>query len=86
MARTSPIRFAVSSCPEIIRNSYFTYEAITIEQITKEIVNYLDELVEEINNDLLYFFKDNHRFLRKLDKVALAESEKQLEQEFKTVA
>lgn len=65
---------------EIIKDSYFTHESITTEQIQKEIVNYLDELVEEINNDPLYFFRENHQFWRKLDKVALAEEEKQQQQ------
>jgi hypothetical protein len=66
---------------EIIKDSYFTHESITTEQIQKEIVNYLDELVEEINNDPLYFFRENHQFWRKLDKVALAEEEKQQQQQ-----
>lgn len=64
---------------EIIKDSYFTHESITIEQIQKELTNYLDELVEEINNDPLYFFKDNHRFWRKLDKLALANEQQQIE-------
>ena len=62
---------------EIIKDSYFTHESITIEQIQKELTNYLDDLVEEINSDPLYFFKDNHRFWRKLDKVALANEQQQ---------
>ena len=64
---------------EIIKDSYFTHESITIEQIQKELTNCLDELVEEINNDPLYFFKDNHRFWRKLDKLALANEQQQIE-------
>jgi hypothetical protein len=77
--------YNLEQASEKIRDSYFTHESITTEQITKEIVNYLDELVEEINNDPLYFFRDNYQFWRKLDKVALAE-EKQQQQQFKTVA
>ena len=65
---------------EIIKDSYFTHESITIEQIQKEIINYLDELVGEINNDPLYFFRENHQFWRKLDKVCLQEEEKQQQQ------
>ena len=63
-----------------IKNSYFTHEAIAVEQIQKQLVNYLDDLVEEINNDPLYFFRDNYQFWRKLDKVALSEEEQQPEQ------
>lgn len=63
-----------------IKNSYFSHEAIAVEQIQKQLVNYLDDLVEEINNDPLYFFRDNYQFWRKLDKVALSEEEQQPEQ------
>ena len=77
--------YNLEQASEIIRDSYFTHESITTEQIQKEIVNYLDELVEEINNDPIYFFRDNHQFWKKLDRVALAE-EKQQQQQFKTVA
>lgn len=78
--------YNLEQASETIRDSYFTHESITSEQITKEIVNYLDELVEDINNDPLYFFRDNHQFWRKLDKVALAESQRQSKQQFKTLA
>ena len=78
--------YNLEQASETIRDSYFTHESITSEQITKKIVNYLDELVEEINNDPLYFFRDNHQFWRKLDKVALAKSAGQSKQQFKTVA
>lgn len=73
--------YDLNQASEIIKDSYFTYESITTEQIQKEIINYLDELVEEINNDPLYFFRENHQFWRKLDKVALAEEEKQQQQQ-----
>lgn len=72
--------YDLNQASEIIKDSYFTHESITTEQIQKEIINYLDELVEEINNDPLYFFRENHQFWRKLDKVALAEEEKQQQQ------
>ncbi len=76
--------YDLNQASETIKDSYFTHESITVEQIKKEIINYLDDLVEEINNDPIYFFRDNHQFWKKLDKVALAEEEKQ--QQFKTVA
>ena len=63
---------------QIIKDSYFTHDSVTNEEITKELTNYLDDLVGEINNDPLYFFRDNHQFWRKLDKLALAK-EQQLE-------
>ncbi len=69
--------YDLNQASEIIKDSYFTHESITTEQIKKKIVNYLDELVEEINNDPLYFFKDNHQFWKKLDKVALLEEQQQ---------
>ena len=69
--------YNLNQASEIIKDSYFTHDSITTEQIKKEIVNYLDELVEEINNDPLYFFKDNHQFWRKLDKVALKVEQQQ---------
>ena len=76
--------YELNRAVEIIRDSYFTHESITDEQIEKEIVNYLDELVEEINNDPLYFFKDNYQFWKRLDKVCVKNEEQQ--QQFKTVA
>ncbi|MDJ0589866.1 MAG: hypothetical protein QNJ72_07700 [Pleurocapsa sp. MO_226.B13] len=69
--------YDLNKASETIKDSYFTHESITTEQIKKELTNYLDELVEEINNDPLYFFRDNHQFWRKLDKVALAEEQQQ---------
>ncbi len=77
--------YNLEQAAETIKDSYFTHDAIAVEQIKKEIVNYLDELVEEINNDPIYFFKDNYQFWKKLDRVALAEEEKQ-QQQLKTVA
>lgn len=69
--------YNLEQASEIIKDSYFTHDAITVKQIEKEIINYLDELVEEINNDPIYFFKDNYQFWKKLDRVALTEEEKQ---------
>ena len=62
---------------QTIKDSYFTHDAIAVKQIEKEIINYLDELVEEINNDPIYFFKDNYQFWKKLDRVALTEEQQQ---------
>lgn len=69
--------YNLEQASEIIKDSHFEDDAITVKQIEKEIVNYLDELVEEINNDPIYFFKDNYQFWKKLDRVALTEEEKQ---------
>ena len=63
---------------QTIKESYFVNESINVEEINKELTNYLEELVEEINNDPLYFFRENHQFWKKLDKVAL-NKEKQSE-------
>lgn len=71
--------YDLTKASEIIKDSYFTHDAIAVEQIQKQLTDYLDELVEEINNDPLYFFRENHQFWKKLDKVALAQ-EKQSEQ------
>ena len=72
--------YDLTKASETIKDSYFTHDSITTEQVKKEIISYLDDLVEEINNDPLYFFKDNHHFWRKLDKVALAQEQQQPEQ------
>ena len=69
--------YDLTEASKTIKDSYFTHEAIAVEQIQKQLVNYLDELVEEINNDPLYFFRDNHQFWRKLDKVAIDSEEEQ---------
>ncbi len=69
--------YNLEQAAEIIKDSYFTHDSINAEQIKKEIINYLDDLVEEINNDPLYFFRENHQFCQKLDKVAKAEEQQQ---------
>ena len=71
--------YDLTKASEIIKDSYFTHESITTKQIKKQLTNYLDELVEEINNAPLYFFRENHHFWRKLDKVALTEEQQQPE-------
>jgi hypothetical protein len=76
--------YDLTKASETIKNSHFTHDLITTEQIKKEIINYLDELVEEINNDPLYFFRENYHFWRKLDKVCLQKDEQQ--QQLKDVA
>lgn len=65
--------YDLTEASEVIKDSHFTYDSITTEQIKKELINYLDELVEEINNDPIYFFRENYHFWRKLDKVCLRE-------------
>jgi hypothetical protein len=73
--------YELNRAVEIIKDSYFTHESITDEQIKKEIVDYLDELVEEINNDPIYFFKDNYQFWKRLDKVCAKNEEQQQQQQ-----
>lgn len=78
--------YDLTKASETIKDSYFTHDAIAVEQIKKQLTNYLDELVEEINNDPLYFFRDNHQFWRKLDKVALAQEQQQQPEQLDNVA
>ena len=68
-------QFAQAS--EIIKDSYFVHESITTEEIQKELNNYLDNLIEEINNDPLFFLKEEHQFWKKLDNICLQKSENQ---------
>lgn len=56
---------------EIIKESRFAKDIITVKDIALLIERYVDELIEEINNDPEYFFKDNYHFWRKLEKIAL---------------
>ena len=53
---------------EIIKESRFAEDNLTIEDIALFVEKYVDELIEEINNDPEDFFKDNYRFWRELDK------------------
>ena len=62
---------------EIIKDSYFTHENITTEDIEKELDNCLDNLIEEINNEPLFFLKENHQFWSKLHTVCLRKAENQ---------
>lgn len=63
---------------EIIKESRFAEEIITIDEIAFLIERYVDELIEEINNDPEDFFQDNYRFWKQLDKAAI-ETERQQE-------
>ena len=63
---------------KIIKKSRFSEDIITIDAIALIIERYLDDLIEEINNDPEYFFKDNHRFWNQLDKAALEAEQKQV--------
>ena len=60
---------------EIIKDSYFVHESITTEEIQKELDNYLENLIEEINNEPLFFLKEEHQFWKKLDKICLRKAE-----------
>ena len=75
---TERVMYDLTKASETIKDSHFTHESITTEQIMKQITNYLDEIVEEINNDPIYFFRENYHFWRKLDKVCL-QADEQLE-------
>ena len=52
---------------EIIKESPFAEDNLTVDDIALLIEKYLDELIEDINNDPENFFKDNYRFWRQLD-------------------
>ncbi len=62
---------------KIIKESRFSEDIITVDAIALVIERYLDELIEEINNDPEYFFKDNYRFWNQLDKAALEAEQKE---------
>jgi hypothetical protein len=61
---------------EIIKESRFAEDIITVDEIALLIERYVDELIEEINNDPEYFFKENYRFWKQLNKVVI-ETERQ---------
>ena len=56
---------------QIIKDSRFSEDAISEEAIALIIARYVDELIEDINNDPEDFFKDNYRFWRQLDNAAI---------------
>ena len=56
---------------QIIKDSRFSEDAISEEAIALIIARYVDELIEELNNDPEDFFKDNYRFWRQLDNAAI---------------
>ena len=60
---------------EIIKDSHFTHENITTEDIQGELDNYLENLIEEINREPLFFLKENHQFWHRLDTVCLRKAE-----------
>ena len=60
---------------QIIKDSRFPEDAISEDVIALIIARYVDDLVEEIENDPEDFFKDNYRFWRQLDK-AIIEAER----------
>jgi hypothetical protein len=62
---------------KIIKEARFAEDPITLDAIALVIERYVDNLIEEINNDPEYFFRDNHRFWRELDKAVL-EAEQQV--------
>jgi hypothetical protein len=56
---------------EIIKESRFAEDIITVDEIALLIERYVDELIEEINNDPEYFFKDNYHFWKQLNKAVI---------------
>lgn len=56
---------------QIIKDSKFLEDAISEDVIALIIARYVDELIEEINNNPEDFFKDNYRFWRQLDDAAI---------------
>ena len=66
-------QFAQAS--EIIKDSYFVHESITVEEIQQELDNYLENLIEEINREPLFFLKEEHQFWKNLDKICLRKAE-----------
>ncbi len=56
---------------EIIKESRFAEDNLTVDEIALFVEKYVDELIEDINNDPEDFFKDNYRFWRRLDKAAI---------------
>ena len=61
---------------QIIKDSRFSEDVISEEAIALIIARYVDEVIEDINNDPEDFFKDNYRFWRQLDNAAI-EAERQ---------
>jgi|GEM_PF-4924327 len=62
---------------EIIKDSHFTHDNITAEEIQRELNNYLENLIEEINNEPLFFLKEEHKLWRNLDTICLRKAENQ---------
>lgn len=67
---------------EIIKESRFSEDNITVDEIALLIERYVDELIKEINNDPEDFFRDNYRFWRDLDKAILVAEEKKLHKHY----
>ncbi len=62
---------------QIIKESRLAEDVISPQAIALVIERYVDELIEEINNDPEGFFRDNYRFWRELDKAVLEAERKQ---------
>ena len=56
---------------EIIKDSRFAEDNLSVDEIALFVEKYVDELIEDINNDPEDFFKDHYRFWRQLDKAAI---------------
>jgi hypothetical protein len=69
--------FDYTQAAEIIKESRFPYDTISVNTIANVVQKYLEELIEEALNDPEEFFKTNYRFWNDLDKAALAEEEQQ---------
>lgn len=62
---------------EIIKNSKYLDDVITAEAIARVIAQYVESMIEEINEYPEEFFRENHRFWRDLDKSASAAERQQ---------
>lgn len=60
------------SAAEIIKNSKYSDDGITAEEIAQIIERHMESLIEDINEYPEEFFRENHRFWRDLDKAVLA--------------
>lgn len=62
---------------QIIKDSRFAYDKISVEAIAEVIERHLEELIEEALADPEEFFKHNYRFWNDLDKAALEAEQQQ---------
>lgn len=69
---TSKVETQFLQAAEIIKNSKYPDDVISTKAIALVIAQYIESLIEDINEYPEEFFRENHRFWRDLDKAALA--------------